>query len=203
MQGFYHYTSARKWAQMQDIEDWGESGLLPLRRFVDLAATYHYKLPEKAGDGAIFGLPEPLPRPWLDNRDRTGHSLLETIIRNMSDSDDLVLLFAKAAKDDDLHVADWSPHLHPEYNSPHANEKIARKVKHAYFNSLTPFFNYAGQHKVPAIICFSKIPLNRLQVIEKLPRWKLINRIRAGADLPLVMPPHQPRTEILDQFLMR
>lgn len=200
---FYHYTPADTLKDIWEGHAYGKTGLIPLRRVLNLGMAKTFGLPKKAEEGAVYGLLDPLPRTWVEAEEYEGRSVLETIIGDKW-GDDWALLKVTPPKDADIWVADYAPHFETGYNGRDdvKNPKTA-EVKQRYWQSFTPFFNErAGEgYKLPEVICFSRIPPESVKVQEVLPRWKLQNRLRAGTNRPLVMPPRKPSEKDLMSFL--
>ena len=181
-----------------------ESGLRPHRRLITLDVKKLIDAPKKAFNGAIFGLLEPLPESWAKGEYNKGESILELILNDMSDGD-YVLLKIDVDDSDDIYVADHGYHLAEDYNGhkDHENSATAR-VKNAYWNSLVPFDQYMAvdpEYVLPEVICFSKIPVERITPLEKFERYILKNQIRAKAGFDLLPKPPPPKEIDLMEFL--
>jgi len=177
---FYHYSSLDKMRDVQSGWGYGQTGLIPMRRFIPLG-TESNGLPEKATEGAIFGLLNPFDPAWCTQSYHAGYPLLESIVRDIL-SEKICLLEVNLKLSDDAYVADYGPHLRTDYDGLRNTDKnVLKDVKRDYWDSLVPFSEYPRletPHQVPEVICFSAIPLERLRVIKVLDRHLLKNIIR-------------------------
>ena len=176
---FYHYTGTGRWLEMRQGTRSGKKGLYPMRRFIKLGP---FQLPDKAFENAAFGLTEPLPQSWIDAEEYEGEPLFKTVLKDM-EGKEIVLLKVTVLETDDVHLADWSHHLNPAYlMQRYENPSLAGTVKRAYYKSLRPFFKSKAaqkKYKVPEVICFSPIPLERIEVIKTMTRAELEQEIDA------------------------
>ena len=157
MEYFYHYTTTKNWERIQ------REGLRPGRSIMGKTRVKS----DLAYKPAIFGLHEPLPESWLKN-DEAFTLLLRNIISNSPG--DLVLLKVRIKPDDDVRVGDYE-HIWKWFKaSPlemfkHGNghDKYCKSV-----DKLEDKFNIASK-KLPEILCFNRIPAERIEFIEKIP----------------------------------
>ncbi len=180
MASFYHYTSLQSFRDIVDGRASGWKGLKPIRRLLPLPLSAMFNLPEKSEHGAVFGLLEPQPQSWMVSQYHKGRGLLETVIGDISRSPEIILLKCDVVPSDDIYVADHIFHMADDYNGREDLDNPATaRVKTNYWNSLVPFFEYQGQHKVPEVICFTAIPLERIQVVGRYNnRIDLYNQLR-------------------------
>lgn len=185
MQYFYHYTSEQRLRGIVDGGDYGRNGLIPLRRVVALGLSERFNLPEKAEQGAVYGLLEPAPSSWLTHEYHQGQGLLETVLHDAisGSNDKMYLLKCRVEEGDDIYVADHVFHMRPDYNGRNDLQNPATaEVKNLYWNSMVKFHDYKGQHDVPEVICFSQIPLERIKIDRVYESgWHLLNELRMSA----------------------
>lgn len=199
MEYFYHYSTRNGFRAMVSGENYGKTGLIPLRRLLRLGLASEFNLPAKAEDGAVFGLLEPQPAAWMENEYHPGQGLLETILRDMeSRGDEMLLLQCKVDPADDIHVADHIFHMRKDYNGNNDLDNPATgEVKRAYWKSLVPFKDYNGGYELPEVICFSPIPLERISVVEKYDSvHDLVNALRVNAGKTALPPRTKPDPEL-------
>lgn len=197
MTHFYHYTGALRAMRIFNETDYRTPGLVPIRRFLNMGLGHRFNLPARASEGVTSGFLEPMPREWH------AHGALEDVFRNISDPQDtLACLRVEITPNDDVCVADWGAHLHADYiKNELVDPMVFARVKWDYFKSLVPLVDYQGNYAMPEIICFSAIPLKRVQVVEQTPRWKLINRVRAANGQPRILPPKPASDRAFAEFL--
>ncbi len=211
-QVFYHYSPAEKLRYIAQGGCYGGNaaegaesgtGLLPLKRFVALGVAGGSGLPEKAYEGAVFGLLDPLHKGWATHEwGESGQPVFETVLHDMHDAELALLEVRVDPAVDDLYVADYGVHLDPSYKgSSFAKDAGTIKAKHAYFNSLVKWADYHAEgaadrlaYQLPEVICFSRIPKERLRLIDKRPKADIINDFRiAGGYAPY---PPKPERKI-------
>lgn len=201
---FYHYTTMERVERIMGFRDDMPSGMLPQKRFITLDCKKLLDVPDKAFDGVIFGLMEPVPESWAKGEYNKGEGIFELILNDMSGGD-YVLLKIDVEDGDDIYVADHGYHLAEDYNGhkDHENPATAR-VKTDYWNSLVPFDQYVAtdpEYVLPEVICFSKIPVERVTPIRRFERYVLINQFREKAGFELMDKPPPPKEIDLEAFL--
>lgn len=180
MSKFYHYTSVKSLERLR--EDYGDISLRPRRRMIPLSIR-SASIPERAHDGALFGLTEPTPVSWSK---KWGHkSLLETVLGDISTGNyrDLLALaeITVDSKIDDIHVADWGVHDDPAYDGARDSDSdVLLRVKQTYAESLIPFDQYSDElgYNIPEVICFSPIPAARIKIVDIFDKYELVNQLR-------------------------
>lgn len=203
MRHFYHYTSAENFRAMRDGAVYGKPGLIPIRRVLTLGLARKFNLPEKAEDGAVYGLLEPAPKSWMEAEYYKGEALLETVLNDISGADKMLLLRCQVEDGDDIHVADHAPHMRADYNGrADLKNPATKQVKRAYWKSMIPFRDYQGEHQVPEVICFNAIPNDRIEIAKIYDsRWHLLNSLREGAGRPLLPPKPKPNPAAMKDLL--
>lgn len=199
---FYHYSPADKLQYVRDGgyyggTDGGSNGLLPLKRFVNLGVASGTGLPPKANDGAVFGLLKRVPKGWATHEwGEQDLPIFETVLQDMR-SEKLALL--KVTVDpavDDIHIAEHGVHLAPDYKGAYfADDAGTVKAKHAYFNSLVGWDDYHARgmdYVLPEVVCFTRIPPERVEVLSIRPRHSVINDFRKVGGYTPVSRPKRP-----------
>lgn len=182
---FYHYTGRQQlrdiFAQDTNHTSYGENGLIPMKRFIPIGQASSKQLPEKAFSGSVFGLLSPLPLGWLTHSWKSPKQcVFEDVIESIVRDGQLTLLKVHTLPDDDIHVADWGVHLHPEFNGTAASPiEIVHQTKKNYWDSLVPITNHAGyaHHVIPEVICFSRIPPERIEIVGHISIEEIKERI--------------------------
>lgn len=186
MAQFYHYTAYENFTSMMEGRNFGKRGLLPVRRFLPLPLADEFNLPEKASDGVITGLLEPMPKSWLMRGHTKDQGLLEKIITNMNTySGAIALLRVTAEESSDIYVADHSPHLNSVAG---ILEEYRKTMKQQYWNSLVPFSDYIKNpcYLLPEVLCFSPVPESRIRLARVFDnKTQLINEFRTASNRPL------------------
>lgn len=177
---FYHYTSVSRLEEL--TEEYGNISLRPCRRMIPLSINSS-TIPDKAYDGALFGLLEPQPASW--NKEWGQKSLLETVLGDITTGRyKSVMALAEITVDstaDDIYVADWGVHFDPDYDGFRSQrEDVVLRVKSAYASSLIPFDQYSDSlgYSAPEVICFSPIPAERIKTIDIFDKHALTNHLR-------------------------
>ncbi|MCI5061062.1 MAG: hypothetical protein MRY79_08335 [Alphaproteobacteria bacterium] len=206
---FYHYSGLRKAEEVMGLRPsgYGRSGLIPIRRFINLQTDSVLDLPEKVTEGAIFGLLEPVPESWATHEYHKGRSIFETILGDICD-DSLVLFEVEVHHSDDIYVADHGFHLAEDYDGNQDLENPATQcVKTDYWNSLCPMDQYVREERsyiLPEVICFSNIPKERIKPISKAKHYEVVNLFRQKGGYPQWLPPKEPTRPIdIDRLFKR
>lgn len=153
IKSFFHYTSHDRMRSILN-GDYGPRALRPLRRFIK---HFYDELPEKASQGALFGVLEPNPPSWEGITFNSGNCPIL--------SGDL-LIEAFIAPEDDVYIADYSIFTQKK------PEASAFELYKAYFESLAPVQNedaWRG-YDVQEVVSFSPIPFERLKITELRPK---------------------------------
>ena len=177
---FYHYTNGDALRKIfnQESED---NGLRPTRRFIFLHCGRD--LPEKAYDGAIWGMLEPRPEGYLKESWRDSVSIFEDCLEKAKSSiQPTYMLKVELAQEDDVYVADWYVHFREGYEGTRSeNREAVYETKKAYWDSLVPLSEYKdGQYRLPEVICFSKIPVDRISIDLVIPGSEFDTYMRTG-----------------------
>ena len=179
---FFHYTSLQ--AARDIFENESRSGLRPIRRFIYLG--HGNGLPDKAHSGAVFGMLKERPREFTETYWGSNISSLfnEVIEKAKAHLEPTVLLKANIIPEDDVCVADWGVHFDPEFHGTDTRVTppyITDRVKEAYWRSVVPLSEYEeGSYRVPEVICFNEIPVERLQIYKVIPGSELSRYIDSG-----------------------
>lgn len=179
---FYHYTSLR--AARDIFENVTRSGLRPIRRFIYLG--HGNNLPDKAHEGAVFGMLNERPREFTETYWGSNISSLfnEVIEKAKAHLEPTILLRARITPEDDVCVADWGVHFDPEFHGTDERvtpRHITNRVKDAYWRSVVPLSEYEeGSYRVPEVICFNVIPTERLAVEKVIPGSELPRYVECG-----------------------
>lgn len=195
---FFHYSAVQGYINaMEGSVYGGKTGLIRLKRFVNLTLKSHCDLPDEACDGAVFGLLEPQPLGWIDKDYHEGQSMFETILSDMSMRDRrIVLLKITVAPEDRVMVAEQGVHLHPDYGGSSTLDDVTKEVKQAYWRSLVPFAAYdQARHGyvMPEVVCFSDIPIARTEVVTVYDDViDIMNEMRRKAGRPELPPYRKP-----------
>jgi hypothetical protein len=211
---FYHYTGVENLEKIANGSSYalpnGEcaSGLYPIRRFMHLGIK---GMPERAYEAVVFGLLDPLDKGWGTHEwGDSGKPVFETVLNDISDNK-LALLRAEVSPGkDDIYVADYGVHLPDDYKgSFYADDPGTLRAKRDYFESLTPWAQYHDDvkrgmrkpHILPEVICFSRIPLERLKLVKKQSRYQVINAFRRVGGYAEYPPPPPPKEIDIAVFL--
>lgn len=205
---FYHYTgydSLRAIFQNVGIDSGHGTGLVPIKRFIPLGQAKN--LPDKAHDGAVFGLLSPRPEKWLDKKNwwREDRSVFEDILSYMGNFP-RILLKVHTDKTDDIYVADWGVHLRKDFQGTQVSDKeIIHDVKKAYWESLVPLEEYSDKpgYRIPEVVCFSTIPLERIEIFDKIARSQMNRYIKTGKHDPAAIKRDKEAKDRADQALMQ
>lgn len=157
-------------------------GLQPTMRFINL--DHGKDLPDKAHDGAIWGMLSPRPAGMLNNDWGSECGLLRGFLQRARDRfEPTYLIRACVNPADDIYVADFGPHLEEAFRGTSMKDKsIVYQTKQAYWDSLVPLQDYdeAMNYKVPEVICFNAIAKDRLEIIEVIPASEMERYIDTG-----------------------
>jgi hypothetical protein len=184
----YHYTNREGWegirfgqrgylikhpltgdlVESETVKGW----MIPHRRLIP-EGIESSSLPEQASQPAIFGLPEPKPKSWLDYKDCT--SVWDDLLSCCSKMDNrLILLKLSLTENDHPIIVDYV-HLRrmaKELSEKNSSEEYRRKLiagNKAYWESQTPLDKYSGTFILPEIVVFNPIPLERVEFVEETP----------------------------------
>lgn len=207
MDCFYHYSSLDRFYGVWDGSSYGRTGLLPLRRVLTLGSARRFGLPDKAEEGAIFGLLEPQPENWMRQEYYEGEGFLETIIEDiLLRGPEMLLLRCEVSPEDDIHVAEHAFHMHPKYKGRgKIKSPVTKQVKRAYWDSMVPLADYDGGYTLPEVICFSPIPLERIKIMRRYETGlDLLDELREKVGKPPLARPKKPdpalQAKILDEI---
>lgn len=177
---FYHYTGHEALKSIFGRQN-GRNGLQPDWRFISLG--HAHGLPDKAHEGAIWGMLSPRPKAftetfWHDDTSFFG-DCLRRARHHLSPT---FMLRAQIAPEDDIYVADWSVHLRDDFYGTKASaEQVVHDVKKAYWESLVPLSAYKpGAYRLPEVVCFSPVPQERLSVETVIPASEIDRYIKTG-----------------------
>lgn len=211
---FYHYTPFNKLQNVvfgggySDRDGVPIKGLMPLKRFITLGVASGARLPEKAREGAVFGLLDPVDFGWAKHDwGGNGAPVFEGVLNDFGDDTLALLEVSVEPSEDDIYIADYGVHLDDEYKgSDFADDPGTVKAKRAYFNSLTHWDEYHSkgvEHVLPEVICFSRIPLSRIRIVRVEEKFDVANKFRAAGGYPLKTdrPPARRRSEHETDFL--
>lgn len=184
---FYHYASAQ--FEREIVED---EFLKPSKRLVNLRIS---GLPDRAYDGALFGLPDdPLPLGWCSEQwgnhgGDLGMSILESVFFYKSSAEFIRLEIEPTDEDDQLFVTDYGVHQVEEYKgSEFTDDPATLRTKWQYYNRLVPWAEYQDRKEelnylCPEVISFAPIPLTRLTGVERVSNRELRQKIREKGGL--------------------
>lgn len=186
---FYHYTTENALASIFGEEGssdlhFEKNGFLPIRRcfHLDLLSKMKedgYDLPERLSDSVSYGFLEPLPDAWLVKEDYNQRSHFDEMIGSITGGDDLALLKVEVKKDEEAYVVDhgvFSDGMEKFLDDPDNEMTYFYNAWQAYWNSRIPLSEYDPQKhpmRRPEVICFSRIPANRVLVIQLINRYQL------------------------------
>jgi|GEM_PF-1942136 len=179
---FYHFTRVDSLVTILQDE---EPSLRPRCRFIAMGRPEDYAVPKKASDFAVFGLMNPYDRNWATMEHTSDEGLIETLVSKPSRCPEFAVLKISVKPEDDIYVADFSPHMDPEYKGLHSqHEPVTKRVKKAYWDSLVPFFEYQVRdlnYALPEVVSFTPFPLSRLSIDHSIGSLALTNKFRAIA----------------------
>lgn len=158
-----------------------ENGLQPNHRFIRIGDAKG--LPDKAHDGVIWGMLSPRPKEYTNTYWHEFDSFFSDCLENTQQHLKPTFMLRAAVKPhDDIYVADWGVHLREDYVG-YRDTPIAtlHDVKKEYWKSLIPLQDYKeGTHKLPEVICFSRVPVERLTVAAMIPYSEMDRYIKTG-----------------------
>lgn len=183
---FYHYTSAYNWQKIKNPEAPISAfrGLLPMQRLITHEMVESANLPAKATKKVIYGFSENIHPAWLKPEAHTGKNLFQNFMESsLNEHDDVIVLKGTLTPDDDAHLIDRSFLYTTQPTSGIAVlKRSCSELNRAFWRSATPI-SAAPKNmimQVPEIICFTPIPLARLQLIQIISYHKLMNAAYAA-----------------------
>jgi hypothetical protein len=175
---FYHYTNIENLKEIFHGDRYRKRGLWPGRPVVPPLCSHG--LPDAATTHAIFGLLAPTDSKWCTNTFYQDVPLLESVMRDIGT--DITLLEITVVPSDRVYVADYGPHLRPDYLGMRMEDKkVLKQVKMDYWKSKISLASYLQQglsYTVPEVWCFNKITPRRIQVVNTEYHYTLVNKIR-------------------------
>ncbi len=207
---FYHYTTGETLESIfgepgsKDLS-YSDNGLMPVRRFVGLELFYAmrdtgYTLPEEVQDGVSYGFLTQLPEQWLIKEPYNTRSHFDDVIGSIYGSDDIALLKINVGKDDEVYVVDhgvFSDGVEKYRADPENELKHFYGAWQSYWESRVRLSDYDPQKhpmRRPEVVCFSRIPTSRVQVLQIIERNKLKYEAAVAAGDDVVPLPVQKQT---------
>jgi len=206
---FYHYTSPQNFCSIETGTHFGQPGLRRVKRFLPIGAARRYGLPEKAEEGVIFGLLDPMDKTWCRRIQEPGKPLLETMLDHIETDfeRELCSLKVSVSPGDDVYVANYIPSPKDRRDQVRfASEEDAALAVQIYWNSLVPLDAYLQDdmnYMVPEVVCFSSIPRERVRINQFHCKHDLINQVRQSVGFSPHPAGPEPDYTILDQMLDR
>lgn len=160
----YHYSNPRAYQSMQEGWEYGEVGLIPIKRFVSLRDGE--SLPNEAYDSVIEGLLKPEPKSWLENPEF--QHLWNFLMHDICKTNKVMLLSFQLKLQDKAYVVDRA-HVERElYRESKGQGKPTRESKNEvfrkYWESRVPVFEYNGSYSLPQLSIWTPIEFDRLKV---------------------------------------
>ena len=156
----YHYTNEKAYRSILTGRDYGETGLLPIPRFIPL--NRGSKLPREAHDGVVRALLEPEPQSWLRNKDVP--NVWSWLMGEVCREETVVLLSFDIKPGDRAFITDTA-HVQKmliQWDRPTKAEMNDAYRK--YWESRVPVLEYVGGYSMPEVIIQSRIAPSRLRV---------------------------------------
>ena len=173
----YHYTNNEAYLSMQNGRTYGETGLIPIKRFINLSNGAN--LPNEAYDGVIEGLLEPEPGSWIENPEypHIWNYLMHDICKRKE-----VLLISFDIQHSDLAFVVERAHMENEfYKKAKGQGEITRdsmnKAVRKYWESRVPVQDYQGGYSVPQLTLWSSIEFSRLNLVWRQPTDNVWRRV--------------------------
>jgi hypothetical protein len=207
---FFHYSAVQGYKNAIWGNTYGgKTGLIRLKRFINLSLQGFCDLPDEACDGAVFGLLEPQPLGWISQDYHEGQSMFETILSDMSMQDrSIVLLKVHVTDPQKVMVAEQGVHMHPDYSGSSTLDEVTKQVKQAYWRSLVPFAEYDQDthgYTMPEVVSFADISLDQIEIVTVYDDVSdVMNEMRRKAgreELPPYRKPPEPDYSVLCDIL--